>query len=164
MQVPKVWDLINQFKRRCRQVGWWVSEYEDIVNANGEYHVFFWVRKVHPKTFKSVIAKHCAPIREGISYRIVNVSYMAWIFQEPMPENLMFIIVEDSHTLRSTALYDLSGVYAGKPVCLRVNETQSIVFREFEKFLETEYGLNFVERLPPSPPEHTMLEKVDLNA
>ncbi|MCX8171576.1 MAG: hypothetical protein N3E47_06375 [Candidatus Bathyarchaeota archaeon] len=145
-------------------MGWWVSEYEDIVNANGEYHSFLCVRKVYPKTFKSVITNHCAPIREGASYRIVNVSYMAWIFQEPPPKSLILIVIDDSNILRSTALYDLSEVYAGKPIYSRLNETRSIVFHEFEKFLETEYGLNFTERLPPPPPEHTVPKKVSLNA
>ncbi|MBS7625020.1 hypothetical protein KEJ29_05535, partial [Candidatus Bathyarchaeota archaeon] len=59
VKVPRVWDLISQFKIRCREKGWWVSEYEDVVNVNGEYHCLFGVRKVYPKTFKSVVTHHC---------------------------------------------------------------------------------------------------------
>ncbi|MEM1606534.1 MAG: hypothetical protein QXW55_00225 [Candidatus Bathyarchaeia archaeon] len=88
---------------------------------------------------------------------------MAWVFQEPLPENLVPIVVEDPRILRSTAIYDLSEVYVGKPICLRLNETESVVFREFEEFLKTEYGLNFMERLPPPPPGHLAPEKVSLN-
>ncbi|MEM1602117.1 MAG: hypothetical protein QXS10_06750 [Candidatus Bathyarchaeia archaeon] len=163
VKVPRVWDLISQFKIRCREKGWWVSEYEDVVNVNGEYHCLFGVRKVYPKTFKSVVTHHCTPIRDGASYRIVNVSYMAWIFQEYLPESLVLIVMEDPRLLKTTALYDLSETYSGKPIYLRLNETGSVVFQEFERFLKAEYGLNFLERLPPPPPQERMpSEKVGL--
>ena len=151
---PRVWELIDQFKRKCKLRGWWVSEYEDIIQANGEYHNFLWARKVYPKTFKSVITNSYCPIREGLSYRIINVSYTAWLFPEPPLESLILFIARNPRLLKSIALYDLSKAYMGRDLCLKLNETNSVVFREFESFLEREYGLNLISRLPPSPPEH----------
>jgi len=154
VRLPSVWELIDQFKRICRLRGWWVSDYEDVVHANGEYHSFLWARKVYPRTFRSVITNHNCPIREGLSYKIVNVSYTAWISPEHLPENLILFVTENPHLLKSTALYDLSEAYLGKQTCLKLNETRSVVFHEFERFLEKEYNINFVNRVPPLPPNH----------
>ncbi|MBS7606422.1 hypothetical protein KEJ14_01070 [Candidatus Bathyarchaeota archaeon] len=162
--LPKVWELIDRFKHICKSRGWWVSEYEDVINANGEYHNFLWARKIYPRTFKSVVSNHFCPIRDGLSYRIVNVSYTAWIFSEPPIENLISFVIDNPHLLRSTALYDLSKAYMGSRLCLKLNETESIVFREFEDFLEKEYGLNLINKLPPLPPDHLPLpERTILN-
>lgn len=166
VKFPDIWELIDQFKHRCRLKGWWVSNYEDVVHANGEYHNFLWARKIYPRTFRSVIANQHYPIREGLSYRIVNVSYTAWISREHLPESLISFVAEDPHLLKSIALYDLSEAYLGKCICLKLNETRSVVFQEFERFLEKEHGLNLRERLPPPPPEHVPSvekEKISLN-
>jgi hypothetical protein len=40
-----------------------------------------------------------------------------------------------------TAIYDLSQVYQGKLICLKLNATQSLVFREFESFLSENWGV-----------------------
>ncbi len=165
IHLPKVWDLIEQFKYKCRLKGWWVSDHEDVVHANGEYHNFLGVRRVHPNTFKSVATNHYCPIREGLSYRTVNVSYRAWVFSEHPSENLVKIIAKNPSLLKSTALYDLSEAYGGKPVCLKINETRSVVFHEFEVFLEREYHLSLMDRLPPLPPEYTpSAERIGLSS
>lgn len=155
--LPKIWDLIDHFKCKCRLRGWWVSDYEDIIHVDGEYHNFLWARRVYPKTFKSVITNHCYSIREGLSYRTINVSYTAWLFPEPPLENIILFIAENPHLLKNTALYDLSEAYRGRDLCLKLNNTGSIVFREFETFLREEYGLNLMDKLPPLPPEHTTI-------
>lgn len=149
-RIPMVWDLIDQFKRKCKMRGWWVSKYEDVIRADGAYHVFLWARRVHPKTFRSVTLSHCYPIRENeLSYKVVNVSYTAWVFPERPPESILAIICEDSFLRKCTAIYDLSEAYYEKPICLKFNETDSIVFREFEVFLKSEYCIDLVSRLPP---------------
>lgn len=164
VQLPKIWDLIEQFKCKCRLKGWWASEREDIIHANGEYHNLVWARKVYPRTFKSVVTNQNCPIRDGSSYRIVNISYRAWVLIERPPENVISIVTADPRLLRSTAIYDLSEAYVGKPLCIKLNETGSIVFREFESFLETEYKINFMNKLPPLPPEQMpMPERISLD-
>jgi len=45
-------------------------------------------------------------------------------------------VKENTELLRRTAIYDLSWAYSGKPLCLKLNETDSQVFKEFENFLE----------------------------
>lgn len=148
-RIPMVWDLIEQFKHKCKMRGWWVSRYEDVIQANGEYHVFLWARRVHPKTFRSITLSQCYPVREHeLSYKVVNVSYTAWVFPEKPPESIFMFICEDSLLRRCTAIYDLSEVYCGKPECLKLNETNSVVFREFEGFLESDYNIDLVSKLP----------------
>ncbi|MEM2273026.1 MAG: hypothetical protein QXX56_02275 [Candidatus Bathyarchaeia archaeon] len=152
--IPVVWDLIRQFKHQCRLMGWWVSPYEDIVYAEGEYHNFLCARKVYPKTFKTIAFSNLYPVRENdVFYRLVNVSYTAWIFQERPPEDIFAIIAVDRDMRKHIAIYDLSEAYSKGPICMKINETKSIVFQEFEKFLKNEYYIELVNRLSQLPPE-----------
>lgn len=147
--IPIVWDLIKQFKRQCRSMGWWVSLYEDIIYASGEYHNFLCAKKVYPKTFKAISLSNLYPIRENdIMYRLVNVSYTAWILQEKPSEDIFVILAENQNMRMHVAVYDLSEAYSRNPICMKLNETGSIVFQEFEKFLRDEYRLNLVNKLP----------------
>jgi len=81
---------------------------------------------------------------------VVDVSYTAWLFPQSPPENLMQTVKEKPELSRRTAIYDLSLAYAGKPLCLKLNETDSTVFKEFEKFLEKELGVEVkpVHKMP----------------
>ncbi len=54
---------------------------------------------------------------------------------------LVRIVAENSELSKRIAIYDLSLAYAGKPVCLKLNETDSPVFQEFERFLEKKCGV-----------------------
>lgn len=153
INLPNVWDLIDRFKDKCRLRGWWTPEFEDVVYADGSYHNFVLARKVHIKTFKSIITNRRCFIRHGTSYRAVNVSYIAWVFSKHPSEDIMLSIARNPQLLEKVALFDLGDAYLGKSTCLKINETKSIVFKEFEKFLEAEYNLNLINRLPPLPPE-----------
>lgn len=147
--IPLVWDLIRQFKRHCKSMGWWVSPYEDVIYADGEYHNFICAKKVHPKTFRAIAFNQRYPVRESDRlYRLVNISYMAWIFQEKPSGDIFAILAEDQDIRRHTAIYDLSDAYSERAICIKVNETKSIVFQEFERFLRDEYCLNLINRLP----------------
>jgi len=55
----------------------------------------------------------------------------------------MRVITENPALLKTNAIYDLSEVYSGTPICLKLNETDSEVFKEFEKFLEKEWKMKF---------------------
>lgn len=158
--IPVVWDLIRQFKHQCRLMGWWVSPYEDVIYASGEYHNFLCTRRVYPKTFKIITFSHLYPVRENdVFYRLVNISYTAWIFQEKPPEDILLMVIRDSDMRKHVAIYDLSEAYSERTICMKINETRSIVFQEFEKFLKSEYRLDLVSRLPPLPPERTSQDK-----
>lgn len=147
--VPIVWDLVKQFKQRCRLMGWWVSPYDDIIYADGEYHNFLCVKRVYPRTFRAIAFSHLYPIRENdMFYRLVNISYTAWILQERPYEDIFMMVAEDRDMQKHMAIYDLSEAYFGRPICARVNETRSIVFREFERFLKSEYNIEMINKLP----------------
>jgi hypothetical protein len=140
--IPKVWKLLDLFKDQCRLRGWKTSEHEDWVKTrDDEYHNFLWIQTVHPSTFEKIALNRKCAIREGISYKVVDVSCTAWLFPQGPPENLMQTFEENPELSRRTAIYDLSLAYAGKPLSLKLNETDSMVFQEFEKFLQEKLGI-----------------------
>jgi hypothetical protein len=149
-RIPKVWELLEGFKSQCQLRGWKTSEHEDWVKIGDEYHNFLWTQTVHLSTFQKIVINHKCAIREGTSYHVVDVSYTAWLFPQGPPEGLVQIIKENPDLSRRTAIYDLSWMYAGKPLCLRLNETKSIAFQEFERFLEETWGVEVkpVQELP----------------
>lgn len=137
---PKIWNLIDEFKERCRLRGLEICEDEDWVKTDdGEYHNFLWTQTIHPSTFERIASNHKCAIRRGISYEVVDISYIAWLFQEKPPEFLINRIRENPELSRKTAIFDLSGAYAGEALCRKLNETESSVFKEFEQFLEEEW-------------------------
>lgn len=140
-KLPRVWDLLKCFKESCRRKGWKTSDYEDIIKIDEEYHNFIGARTTHPSTFKRITSSKKCAVSEGQSYRVINVSYTAWVFQQPPSEKLVDTLRRDSELSKKTALYDLSMTYQGKPLCLRLNQTDSLVFDEFEKFLKETYGI-----------------------
>jgi len=151
LRIPKVWELIDLFKGQCQLKGWKTSEHEDWVKTgDDEYHNFLWIQTVHPSTFEKIAVNHKCAIRKGVSYQVVDVSYTAWLFPQSPPENLTQTVKENPELSRRTAIYDLSLAYAGKPLCLKINETDSTVFKEFEKFLEKELRVEIkpVHKLP----------------
>jgi len=136
-RIPKIWELLDRFKGQCQLRGWKTSEHEDWVRTgDDEYHNFLWIQTVHPSTFEKIAINHKCAVRKGVSYQVVDVSYTAWLFPQSPPEGLMQMVKENPKLLRRTAIYDLSWAYSGKPLCLKLNETASTVFKEFEKFLE----------------------------
>jgi len=141
LTVPKVWELLEHFKNKCKSKGWETSEYGDWVKKGDKYHNFLWTRTIHTSTFEKVATGRRCAVRKGISYQIIDVSYTAWVFPKTPPEKLMRMVAEDSELSKRIAIYDLSWAYAGKPVCLKLNETDSQVFQEFEKFLEEKCGV-----------------------
>ena len=152
--IPKVWDILGCFKESCQAKGWKTSESEDWVKKADRYHNFLWMQTIHLSTFKKIAANRRCAINEGISYRVVDVSYAAWLFLHPPPEDLIHAVTEDPDLLQRNAIYDLSGMYAGKPTCLKFNKTHSAVFEEFERFLEERWGVALKSY------QHALLEEV----
>jgi len=138
---PEAWELIERFKDHCQSRGWKTSDREDWVKVGDEYHNFLWIQTIHPSTFEKVTLNRKSAIREGPSYRVVDVSYMAWVCSKKPPEALMQKIAKNPKILKESAIYDLSWAYSGEPICLKINETDSEVFQEFEKFLEEDLRL-----------------------
>ncbi|MEA2090150.1 MAG: hypothetical protein U9O89_05270 [Thermoproteota archaeon] len=141
MKMPKVWNILNRFKDECQSRGWMASQKEDWVKTGEEYHNFLWARNVHPSTFEKVTSNQKCAVQEDKSYRVVDVAYTAWLFPENSPEDLIQTLKKNPKLSKRTAIYDLSWAYQDKPVCLKLNETSSSVFEEFERFLEKTWGV-----------------------
>ncbi len=143
MATPKVWDLICYFKNECQNQGWKTSENEDWILADDKYHNFLWTRTIHPSTFKKIAKASKCAVREGISYRVVDIAYTAWLFPEPPHEEIMQTVMHDENLAKNTAVYDLSCLHSDKPICVRQNSTESNVFKEFEEYLQKKWGVKF---------------------
>jgi hypothetical protein len=143
MGVPRLWDLIQSFKHECESKGWKTSETEDLINFENQYHSFLWTRTIHPSTFEKIAhASKCA-VREGVNYHVVDVAYTAWLLSEPPPEELWKTVMTDPILSDKIAIYDLSGLNSGQPMCPKLNSTKSKVFTEFETFLKKKFGAVF---------------------
>lgn len=141
MAVHRLWELVQGFKRECRSKGWKTSEHEDWVRMESEYHNFLWTRTINPSTFRKIAEARKFAIREGVAYQVIDVAYTAWLLSEPLTDELIETIVENPTIAQRTALYDLSWLHSNKLICLKLNKTDSEVFREFESFLEKKWGV-----------------------
>ena len=151
LAFPTIWSLIDCFKEHCRLSGWETCETEDLIKTeDGEYHSFLWTQTIHPSTFKRIALSRKCGIRRGVSYGVVDISYIAWLFQERPPEFLISQVKENPELTEIIALFDLSRVYTGENVCRKFNETESAVFKEFEQFLEENWDITFkpVDEVP----------------
>jgi hypothetical protein len=116
---PKIWALIEDFKERCRSNGWETCETEDWVKTeDGEYHSFLWTQTIHPATFEKIATTRKCGIRQGNTYKIVNITSYGWLFQERPPEFLTLWIKKNPDLVQKIAIFDLSQVYEGNKVCL----------------------------------------------
>lgn len=139
MKMPKVWEIVEKFKNLCKFRGWKTSETEDWVEANDKYHNFLWIRDIHPETFKRIILNRRCVVREGLSYRVVEASYTAWLFSETPSVDIVKMVFENPAFSNRIAIYDLCPLLDGKHVCGRLNKTNSPVFQAFESFLRSEF-------------------------
>ena len=138
MKMPRVWEILKRFKDLCKFRGWQISESEDWVEFDDKYHNFVCTRDVHPSSFKRIVSNRKCVVPEGLSYRVVESSYTAWLFSEPPSDTLVKTFFESPEFSRRIALYDLSPLLEGKNLCAKLNFTDSPVFQEFESFLENE--------------------------
>jgi hypothetical protein len=138
MKMLRVWEILNKFKDVCNFHGWRTSENEDWIKIDDQYHSFLWTRNVHPSSFKRIVSNRKCIVREGLSYRIVQASYTAWLFSETPSEALVRTVFDSADFSGRIAIYDLSLMLKGEKVCVKLNNTDSPVFQEFEHFLKDE--------------------------
>jgi len=143
LTFPRIWDIVERFKPECNGKGWKVYENEDLISVGNEYHYFVWTRHLHPSTFQKVIMKTLIPLREGTFHKRVNISYMAWITSESVSKEILRAFLKYPKLSRRVAIYDISPIYKGESICFKINKTESIVFQEFERFLNKKYGIVF---------------------
>jgi hypothetical protein len=143
MKTSRIWEILKNFKERCRFRGWRTAESEDWVEINSRYHNFLLAKNLHPSSFKSIVSNKKCVVREGASYRVVEAAYTAWLFSETSPENFVNIVLEDENLSKRVAIYDLTSLFEGK-TCFKINQTDSLVFQEFENFLEKEFKVKLM--------------------
>jgi len=134
--MPRVLEILKKFKSLCCLRGWKTSESEDWIEIDDKYHNFLWARDVHPSSFKRIVSNRKCVVREGLSYHVVEASYTAWLFSETPCETMVRTVFENPEFSRKIAIYDLSPLLEGKNLCVKLNHTDSSVFREFESFLK----------------------------
>ena len=138
METPRVWEILDKFKDFCSLHGWRTCRGEDWVETDGEYHNFLLTRNVHTSSFNSIASNTRCITHEGLSYRVVEASYEAWLFLETPHDGIVKTVSDDPTYSGKIALYDLSPVLKGEKVCAIMNNTGSHVFKEFEHFLRDE--------------------------
>jgi hypothetical protein len=138
LKISKICEILARFKDTCRHHGWKTSENEDWVEIKNSYHNFVPVGDIHPSSFKRITNNKKCVVREGLTYRVVESSYTAWLFSSAPSETLAQTILSNPSLSCRTALYDLSRSTEDKNVCYKLNCTDSPVFREFEGFLRNE--------------------------
>jgi hypothetical protein len=143
MKMPRVWEILRKFKDVCRGRGWKTSESEDWIEINNKYNSFLWARDIHTSSFKRIASNRKCVVREGLSYRVVEASYTAWLFSETPSEALVKTVFENPDFSERIALYDLSPMLEGKNLCVKLNHTDSPVFEEFERFLRNDLKVRF---------------------
>jgi hypothetical protein len=148
MKMSRVWEILGKFKLFCKRRGWKTSESEDWVEMDKNYHNFLWARDVHPSSFMRIASDKKCVVQHGVSYSVVEAAYTAWLFSEAPSASVVRIICENPDFSKRIALYDLSQVVEGKNLCVKLNNTDSHVFQEFENFLQSELKVK-VEPLPP---------------
>jgi len=141
--MPRVWEILKKFKDTCRGRGWKTSESEDWIKIDDKYNSFLWARDIHPSSFKRIVSNRKCVVQEGLSYRVVEASYTAWLFSETPSDTLVKTIFENPAFSDRIALYDLSPLLDGKNLCVKLNQTDSPVFEEFERFLRNDLKVKF---------------------
>jgi len=118
--------------------GWKTCESEDWVDVNDDYHNFLWTRNVTLASFKTIISNRKCVVQNGLLYKVVEPSYLAWLFSEMPSEDLVKTVLQNPDFSKRIAIFDFNQLLEGKNLCVKLNNTDSPVFQEFETFLQSE--------------------------
>lgn len=149
LRMPRIWEILKDFKDLCKAKGWRISETEDWIAIGEEYHNFLCARNVTPHSFERIASGHKCVVREELSYLVTEAAYTAWLFSETPSTDLVRVFSENPEFAKKIALYDLSPLMEGKNLCLKLNQTDSPVFQQFEDFLEKEFKATLEPMLEP---------------
>jgi hypothetical protein len=151
--MSRICEILTRFKDLCRHHGWKTSENEDWIEIKNHYHNFVSVGDIHPSSFKRITNNKKCVVQEGLTYRVVESSYTAWLFSSAPSETVAETILSNPSLSCRTALYDLSRFTRGKNVCYKLNCTDSPVFKEFEGFLQNELDIKLKPISTPAEPK-----------
>jgi hypothetical protein len=146
----RVWEILSRFMRVCKHMGWKTSEDDNWVEVSNSVHSLVWTTEVHPSSFRRIVSNKKCVIKEGVCYHVVEPSYTAWLFSQSPSDEVLRTVTGNSAFSDKVALYDLSHLSHGENVCVKLNNTDSLVFKEFEDFLEEELKVK-LQSLPALP-------------
>ena len=121
------------------QPSWKYKEDEHWFACGGAHHSFIHQRRINASTFHELVDTYRKYIREEKIYGTI-LSFIALLFTETPPLTLN-VVLDGPELLSRVAFYDLSEACRGRCLCVTMNRTDSVVFREFEGFLEKIHGL-----------------------
>ncbi len=154
-------EIINRFKEHCNKFkGWQTYESVNLVQVENNFHRLIWIGNLMPGTFKSAVTDHSCAIQispvefepfdyvngyvfEECPFRTVNIQFMAWVLPRKPEKCIVKFLEEEPKIQEWVALYDLSLFFDDTTIVAKLNNTRSIVFDEFEKFLINYYGAEF---------------------
>jgi len=139
----KIWNLLEEFKEYCKRRDWNIHGKVDVIEVGNEFHRFIWTSHLYPNTFRRVVTHPSYYIQEGVYGRMIRISYVAWLLLKDPSISLMKMISEMPSITKRVAIYNVSSALTGRRECQRLNETNSVVFAEFERFLKTKYKMKF---------------------
>jgi hypothetical protein len=87
-------------------------------------------------------------VQKGLFYNVVEPSHLAWLFSEVPSKDFVKTVFQNPDFSRRIAIFDFSPFLEGKNLCVKLNNTDSPVFHEFEVFLQNELKVK-VEPLQP---------------
>lgn len=132
----KIMGLVRRFESIERQ-GWKWQEWGDVVEVDGKYHAFLVsaMLRISDSSFMNVSKKRTAALEDktgGVRY--LSISYQAWILgtNSNRLTNLLRQLANEN-TSRTNAVYCLA---SNRTTCFVYNNTDSVVFKQFERFLE----------------------------
>jgi hypothetical protein len=144
--VPRTWELIAEFIEHCKTRRWKTLERDDLVKIGDKNHHFLWTQTISPNTFEKISKAHKIAARIGKrSYRVIDIAYTAWLFSGPVSSELYRMVKEQPEFTRTIAIYDISKAHLATPTVIKLNETDSEVFREFEYFSQNRWNLKYVK-------------------
>lgn len=158
--MARIPEIIERFKDSCKFHDWKTSEKDDWVEMKNRFHNFLWARSIHPSSFKCIVENRKCVVREGLSYRVVEASYTAWLFSETPSETLVKAVIDNPDFSKRIALYNLSPAIEGKHIGFKLNNTDSPVFHEFEKFLKKELKVKLKSISNPEITEKRLATKL----
>lgn len=156
--MPKIIAIIKAFKDTCQRRGWKTSDREDWIGIDNVYHNFLYMKDVPPSTFKKIVTSHKCVVPEGASYHVVDAQYTAWLFSETPSTSIMKTVIENPNFSKRVAVYDLSPVLEGRNACVKLNNTESPAFLEFENFLREKWNVRFQKLRTPVTDNMTITE------
>ena len=135
MVTLNVRKILEAFRERYRDE-WEAEKSGQWFKVGNFYHVFVWFKSITPQTFRSMAYLHKVSIRDGDSWRVEDASFMAFISTGGLGEKVCEALKADLKTYEHCVCYDLE-----KRV--KIGMASSPVFKRFEEFLKSKYGLEF---------------------